>query len=97
MREIAPFGLRMPAELKSRIDREAKGNGRSMNAEIIARLWASIEPSAAIGTTQPMNVVMDPARPSYIASDLTEIERQLIAVFRRMPVERQLALVSLIK
>lgn len=32
---IAPFGLRMPEELKEKIAKRAKTNGRSMNAEIV--------------------------------------------------------------
>lgn len=32
---IAPFGLRMPDELKQRVSELAKKNGRSMNAEIV--------------------------------------------------------------
>lgn len=32
---IAPFGLRMPEELKVRLAARAKDNGRSMNAEIV--------------------------------------------------------------
>ncbi|HEF0121535.1 TPA: Arc family DNA-binding protein [Citrobacter youngae] len=32
---IAPFGLRMPEELKEKVAERAKNNGRSMNAEIV--------------------------------------------------------------
>lgn len=38
MRNIAPFGLRMPDELKEKIQERAKANGRSMNSEIIQML-----------------------------------------------------------
>jgi hypothetical protein len=38
---IPPFGLRMQADLKDRIKAAAEENGRSMNAEIVARLEAS--------------------------------------------------------
>ena len=38
MRSIAPFGLRMPDELKEKIQERAKVNGRSMNSEIIQTL-----------------------------------------------------------
>ncbi|MEJ1465007.1 MAG: Arc family DNA-binding protein [Candidatus Sedimenticola sp. (ex Thyasira tokunagai)] len=41
-RDIAPFGLRMPSELKESIEATAKANGRSMNAEIINRLEQSL-------------------------------------------------------
>lgn len=37
-RAIAPFGLRMPPELKKEIEESAKRNKRSLNAEIVDRL-----------------------------------------------------------
>lgn len=37
-RDIAPFGVRMPAALKERVQAAAKVNNRSMNAEIVAVL-----------------------------------------------------------
>ncbi len=37
-RDDPQFKLRLPAELKARIDREAEASRRSINAEIIARL-----------------------------------------------------------
>lgn len=42
-RNLTPFGLRMPAELKSRVDAAAVSNKRSINAEVIARLQQSFE------------------------------------------------------
>jgi plasmid stability protein len=35
---IAPLGVRIPDELKSKIQEQAKENGRSMNAEILTFL-----------------------------------------------------------
>ncbi|EBG0211786.1 Arc family DNA-binding protein [Salmonella enterica subsp. enterica serovar Louisiana] len=40
---IAPFGLRMPEELKEAIASRAKSNGRSMNAEIVQILQDVID------------------------------------------------------
>lgn len=40
-RDIVPLGLRMPPDLKEQIESASKQNGRSMNAEIVARLQAS--------------------------------------------------------
>lgn len=40
---IAPFGLRMPEELKEKIAERAKNNGRSMNAEIVQILHDALE------------------------------------------------------
>lgn len=42
-----PYPLRMSAELRSELEALAKEHGRSMNAEIIARLHKSLEPKAA--------------------------------------------------
>lgn len=41
IRDIAPVGLRLPSDLKVRIRAAAKENGRSINAEIVARLKMS--------------------------------------------------------
>ena len=41
-RDIAPFGVRMPPDLKARLEEKAKANGRSLNAEIVARLDMSL-------------------------------------------------------
>lgn len=43
-RDIAPFGVRMPPELKERIQSAAKANNRSMNAEIVAVLMREYPP-----------------------------------------------------
>lgn len=40
---IAPFGLRMPEELKEKISERAKNNGRSMNAEIVQILQDALD------------------------------------------------------
>lgn len=44
-RDIAPFGVRMPPDLKVRIEESAAKNGRSINAEIVGRLQQTFEPS----------------------------------------------------
>jgi len=41
-KRIPPFGLRLPPDLKERVQSAAKDNQRSMNAEIIARLEATL-------------------------------------------------------
>lgn len=89
VRDINPFGLRMQAELKERLDREAKINGRSLNMEIVERLKASLDsPRAESGHK------IEQQNGSY-TPDITDIERKLLTVFRRMPPEKQLALLSL--
>lgn len=41
MRDINPFGLRMPPQLRKQVEESAKENKRSLNAEILARLEES--------------------------------------------------------
>lgn len=43
---ITPFGLRLVPELKTRVEDAAKRNGRSLNAEITARLEWSLQQEA---------------------------------------------------
>lgn len=43
-REITPFGLRLPTELKIRMDEAAAKNLRSLNAELVARIELSERP-----------------------------------------------------
>ncbi len=42
--QTKPYPLRMSDELRAKLEEEAKGMGRSLNAEILARLEASLTP-----------------------------------------------------
>ena len=57
-RDITPFGLRMPSELKARVDAAAESNGRSINAECVARLQESFEARTDIAAL-PVGVLLD--------------------------------------
>lgn len=46
--QIAPFGLRMLPDLKEKIEQAARDSGRSMNAEIVARLEQSFVGHASL-------------------------------------------------
>lgn len=64
---IAPFGLRMLPELRAKVEESAKNNGRSMNAEIVARLQESLEgPRLGFG-------------PGSVGERLVEAEARLVA------------------
>lgn len=58
-RDITPFGLRMPTELKAQIDAAAAASGRSINAEIIARLRASLDHSTTSLSAVPDGLLLD--------------------------------------
>jgi hypothetical protein len=80
----------MPADLKDRLDREAKIAGRSLNTEIVMRLSSSLETPSGQKHTLKSPV-------AAYAPELSDIERQMLSLFKRMSVEKQLALVSLFK
>ncbi len=88
--DVAPFGVRFPAEVKKRLQAEADRHGRSLNAEVIARLVRSLDLQDIAKTD------------TYLLRDaatdtLNDIDRAMLAVFRRMNPEKQLALLSLFK
>jgi hypothetical protein len=59
-RDITPFGLRMPTELKARVDEAAAANGRSINSEILDRLSRSFDLAGAKGLTEiPDGLLLD--------------------------------------
>ena len=44
VRDIAPYGVRMPAELKEKLQSLAKKHGRSLNSEIVHILEEYVSP-----------------------------------------------------
>lgn len=94
IRDIHPFGVRMPDELKERLDREAKINGRSLNTEIVIRLKNSLESVQVIGKG---SYTVEEKQHAHYTPELNDIERQLLNIFRKLPPEKQLALLSLFK
>jgi hypothetical protein len=99
--------LRLPADLKAMLMREAAANGRRITAEVNIRLKESLErtgvqPSSVPGWI-PKNyrerskaTVAHTEEPGA-ESELTDMDRAVLAVFRRLSPEKQLALLSLFK
>jgi hypothetical protein len=54
-RDIAPFGVRMPTELKALVEEAAAANGRSINAEVVTRLQESFA-TTALSSAPGMNL-----------------------------------------
>lgn len=52
-REDPQFKLRMPAELRLQAEQAAKAAGRSLNAELVARIQASLLTDTESGTLMP--------------------------------------------
>lgn len=87
-REIAPFGVRMPPELKARLEAAAKVNGRSLNAELTARLEKSLE-------SPQSSLAVEDTRAEYRV--LNEHERSMLALYRRWPPDKQLSFLVLFR
>lgn len=90
IQDIHPFGVRMPEELKKRLADEARTSGKSLNSEVVERLQASVAKQHAAHYRTEEGVT------GYVVP-LSDAERQMLAVFRRLPAEKQLALISLFK
>lgn len=85
----------MQPELKSALVDIARKNGRSLNAEVVLRLEQSFqapEPSAyPPGVSQPESTYA-PRR-----AIPTQLQEMMLDIFDTLPVEKQLALISLFK
>lgn len=81
--------LRLPKELKQSLRKVARDNDRSLNAEIVQRLRQSME------APRRRHRLEDPGAPEYNA--LTDQDRAILKVFGQLSLEKQLALLSLLK
>lgn len=101
MRDVPPTGVRLAPALKSRLTREASINGRTLHAEILYRLQQSLDQhsySYTEGNNLPTHGPASAARDvSPGEQPLPDTERAMLNVFRRLPPEKQLALLSLFK
>lgn len=91
-REAPKYLLRLPLELRDRLQREANLNNRSVNTEILYRIQTSLDQQERILKKQLK--AAEPGTPYTIATDT---ERTILAIFRKLPPEKQLALISLFK
>lgn len=90
VRDVQPTLLRLDPELRARLTRDAKANGRSLTKECELRLLQTYEPGArgasTLGTAEP--------KAEYA---LSATEASLLKVLRKLSPEKQLALLSLLK
>jgi len=98
--DIAPFGLRLPPAIKDDLFKAARHNGRSLNAEIVARLMWSLQYEkislAQREQSQPIQLKTKQKEKIY-GVEFSELEIALLETFRKMPMENQLALLTLFK
>lgn len=102
---IAPTTVRIPPDLRDALQREADINRKTLSAEIVERLKASLEAApltttlntshssvAALNAAEP-----PPAWPQPQARQISDAGRLLLSLFDTLPPEKQLALLTVLK
>lgn len=97
----------MPDDVRAAIERAAFVSGRTLTAEINMRLEASLrsEAEAQPQSTKPLASYTSPTAPTVRhttndkgpASTLSGTDQAMLEVFRSLPPEKQLALLSLFR
>lgn len=115
--DTGPTTVRLRPDLRKALKRSASENHRSLNAEISARLEASLgikhgptltailerEAQAKANMFKPSPTAEDSAARNNYPVDtpspdaLHATDRAMLEVFRRLPAEKQLALLSLLR
>lgn len=95
IRDLPPTAVRLKPELRQRLAREAAINGRSLHGEILFRLTTSLEgPQGGVNTQAPHRA--GEAVAGWLPQQ-SDGERAMLTLFRALPPEKQLALLSLFR
>lgn len=90
-RNIAPFGLRMPEELKEAVQERATKNGRSLNSEILQILFDAVynegQPDGWLDKLLAMLEEKDPAKESDRVSFAVATGEAIREISRRIEKE----------
>jgi hypothetical protein len=100
VRELQPTLLRLNPELRHRLMKDAKANGRSLTKEIELLLQEAVERRDGPGYEKQPRLRAIPANepgPDGPVMELTELQSAMLVVFDRLGPEKQLALLSLFK
>ncbi|HLP97500.1 MAG TPA: Arc family DNA-binding protein [Sideroxyarcus sp.] len=89
--EYIRITTRIPPELRDALVELAKRAERSLNGELVARLQIAVE--MARDETRPYEV-RDSALAKY---DVADVTNQLLEVVKRLPKDKQRALLALLK
>lgn len=91
------FVVRLPLQLRHHIGEAAQYYRRSMNSEIVARLEQSFSGIPSEQVAQGLQPPMHQEFESFFGRSLTSEEETIIRAFRRLPDEKKLAVLELIK
>ncbi|MCZ6655792.1 MAG: Arc family DNA-binding protein [Gammaproteobacteria bacterium] len=90
------FVVRLPLDMRDRIGEAAQHYRRSMNSEIVARLEQSFSALPSQDAERQVEPPLHPQLERMFRSNLNDQENLLIKSFRRLSLERQAALLSLL-
>ncbi len=94
---MQPTVLRLHPDLRHRLMRDAKAHGRSLSKEIEMLLREALDAHdrpGLVGTAEPKAAW---PQTDLIGVRLSDTEAAVVNVFRKMPPEKQLALLSLLR
>lgn len=99
------FLLQMRDDLRAALEKAALANGRNLTQEINTRLRESVNAPGAPGAapTPPAPYIASNLATLHLAKDngpapaANDLDRAMLDVFHKLPVEKQLALLSLFK
>lgn len=88
----------LPPDLRAALDREAFAHDRSLTSEIVRRLKASFEgTSYAVPMLAKLVAEQRASEPDAWSAPLAKEEQELLSAFRKLPKEKQLALLALLR
>ncbi len=98
-RDVQPTVLRLHPDTREALVRLAKEHGRSLSKEIALRLDASLREEGGGALPNELQRTVDGVRePAPVDGwSITEMDKAMLAVFRSLPPEKQLALLSLFR
>lgn len=91
IRNINPFGLRMPPDLRERLEQSAAANGRSLNAEIVHRLRLTFEPEDGDDTLSRLPTGPADGLPPWeeLRSDVKRMQKDLMRVIQKFGLDAE--------
>lgn len=101
--KIHPTVVRLRPELRAELQRLAYVAKRSLSKEIALRLESSLQlppPTKPPAPTHPLTTYQNPPVQPLTTDDrptLTDHDRALLALFRQLPPEKQLSLLTLLR
>lgn len=77
--QIAPLGVRIPDDLKERIQKQAKENGRSTNAEIVQILENSFTTNSGVSEKSINELISQYEKTIELKDEMNEIQRSTMS------------------